>query len=92
MPCFQKQASESVLKENILKILPNSQENICTGVSFFDRVAGDLSTVKTPFQVLSCVYWGIFKKTFSTEHIEVTASALNRISLSLELSTTLTGM
>ena len=60
-----------------LKILQNSQENICAGVSFV--IAGlTLETLlkETPKQVFSCKLCQICKKNIFTKHFQTTASVL----------------
>ena len=50
------------MKQGVLKISQNSQENNCARVSFFDKVA-----ISRPF-------FSIFKNTIFTEHLCTTAS------------------
>ena len=52
-------------KKDFLKILQNSKENTCLGVSFLK---------KRLQQVISCEIWKIFKNTYFEEHLRTTAS------------------
>ena len=52
-------------KKVFLDIWQNSQKNTCASVSFL---------IKTLAQVFSCEFYEIFKNTFSTQHLQKTAS------------------
>ena len=56
-----------------LRASQNSQENICSRVSFFSKVVGLLKK-ETLAQVFSCEFSEIFKNTFFTEHLRATGS------------------
>ena len=73
-------ATGGVLQKKVFyEISQNSQENTCARV-FLNKVAGlkDCNFIKkgTLAQVFSCEFCKISMKTFSTEHIQTTASEL----------------
>ena len=65
------------VKKVVLEISQNLQENTCARVSFLIRLQGSdlqLYLKKTLAQVFSCEFCEISKNTFSTEHLQSTAS------------------
>ena len=65
------------VKKVVLEISQNLQENTRARVSFLIRLQGSdlqLYLKKTLAQVLSCEFCEISKNTFSTEHLQSTAS------------------
>ena len=74
---FSEAATRGFLcKKVFLEVSQNSQETICTRVSFFNKVAGlrPLFKKETLVKEFSCEFWEIFKNTFLTEHLWTTAS------------------
>ena len=61
------------MKKGVLVISQNSQENTCTRVIFYQSQVAGLQTLA---QVLSCEFCEIFKNTFLTEHLWMTASII----------------
>ena len=61
-------------KKVFLKILPNSQENICVGVSFFNKIDGLRPAGLLKKDSKAGVFRWISEKE---EHLRVTASVLN---------------
>ena len=60
-----------------LKISLNSQENTCARVSFLIKLQAEAYNFfqkKTLAETFSCTFCLIFRSTFSTEHLRVTAS------------------
>ena len=54
----------------------NYQENTCDRVSFLIKLQAGLQLIKRDMaQVFSCEFYEIFKNTFFTEHLRVTAFA-----------------
>ena len=73
--CFQKQPPEVFYKKVFLKISQNSQGNTCARFSFLRKLqASACNFIKKEIlsQLFSCE--GVFKNTFLTEHLWVTAS------------------
>ena len=50
------------IKNVLLKILQNSQDNICVGVPFLKKL--NFINEETPTQVFSCEFWEIFMNSF----------------------------
>ena len=73
-----EEATGGVLYEKVvLENSQNSQENTCTRVSFLIKLqveACNLIEKETLAEVFSCEFCEIFKITFFTEHLRVTAS------------------
>ena len=67
------------VKNVVLKILQNSQENTCARV-FFNKVAGlrpqPCNFIKNETQLSSCEFCEIFKYSFFTEHFRMTSSEI----------------
>ena len=84
--CNSNATTGSVLYDKLfLEILQNSQENTCARVSFLIKLKSEASNFikkETLAQVFSCVFCYIFKDTFFTEHLQVTASGNYLIFLS----------
>ena len=74
LPVFKISVPES-LKKVLLKIFQNLKENPCVGASI-KKIKNKKKIIKkeTPTQVLSCELCEIFKNSFFTEHLRVTAS------------------
>ena len=68
------------MKKAVLEISQNSQEKSSTRVFFLNKVARlqpcNFIKKETLAQVLSCEFCEIFKNTFSTEHLQTTASII----------------
>ena len=65
------------IKKVFLKISPNSQKNTCVRVSFLIKLQAltcNFIKKETLTQMLSCELCVIFKSTYFTEHLRVTAS------------------
>ena len=71
-------------KMAFLKILQNSQENTCVGLSWclrFRPEACNFTEKETPTQVLSCEFYEIFKNFFFIEKLHVITSGYPVIQL-----------
>ena len=69
-------------KKLLSKISQNSQENVCAGVSFFNKVAGsawNFIKKEAPAQVFSFEFCEIFKSTFFHRRPPVTASGVGPV-------------
>ena len=60
-----------------LEISQNSQESNCAWVAFLIKLQA--SDIETLAQVFSREFCEIYKNTFSTEHLQVTASYTTRL-------------
>ena len=77
-PChFQKQSSSCSVKKLLLKLMKNSQENTCVGVSF-NKVASlqacNFTKKRLQCRVFYFEFCEIFKNTHFEEHLRRTAS------------------
>ena len=65
----------SSVKKLLLKMLQNSKENICAGVSYLIQLQTWGSIQKeTPAQVFYCEFCEFFKNTYLVEHLRTAAS------------------
>ena len=62
------------IKKNILKkFSPNSQKNICVGISFLIKLQPEICNFikkETPIRVFFCEFCEIFKNPFFIEHLQ----------------------
>ena len=72
-----KAATRGVLEKKVfLEISQNSQENTCARAFFLIKLQGcNFIKKETLTQVFSCEFCEISKNTFSTEHLQTTASS-----------------
>ena len=72
---FRNSHRSCSVKKVSLDISQNSQENTCAMVTFLNKVIGSNFIEKeTQARVFSCEFYEISKNTFSTEHLQTTAS------------------
>ena len=68
----KKQPPKVFCKKVFLKLSQNSHENVCVGVSFFNKVGG--TPTQTPTQVFFCEMCEFFKNTDFAEHLRMASS------------------
>ena len=68
-----------LLKKVFLKILQNSQENTCVGVSFLIKPQTcNFIKKETPTRVFSCEFFEIFKNTYFVEYLRKAAFVVSQ--------------
>ena len=81
---YRRSRPEVFYEKVFLKISNNSQENTCPRASLLIKLQASFCNFikkETPAQVFSCEFCEIFKSTFFTEYLRVTASDLYKPSL-----------
>ena len=77
LPKIREAANGGVIcKKVFLEISQNSQENTCSRVSFLIKLQAEACSFikkETLAHLFSCKFGEIFKNTFFTEHLRVTA-------------------